>query len=92
MEPKSKDTRKIYGIDKEVSVASVNDNEENFDIQLEDGEMSFLSDDQEDSKFSDEDIKIKALNQAINIAKLMSDITVEDVLEIAAKVAKYIKG
>lgn len=92
MEPKSKDTRKIYGIDKEVSVASVNDNEENFDIQLEDGEMSFLSDDQEDSKFSDEDIKIKALNQAINIAKLMSDITVEDVLEIADKVAKYIKG
>lgn len=92
MEPKSKDTRKIYGIDKEVSVASVNDNEENFDIQLEDGKMSFLSDDQEDSKFSDEDIKIKALNQAINIAKLMSDITVEDVLEIADKVAKYIKG
>lgn len=92
MEPKSKDTRKIYGIDKEVSVASVNDNEENFDIQLEDGEMPFLSDDQEDSKFSDEDIKIKALNQAINIAKLMSDVTVEDVLEIAAKVAKYIKG
>lgn len=92
MEPKSKDTRKIYGIDKEVSVASVNDNEENFDIQLEDGEMSFLSDDQEDSKFSDEDIKIKALNQAINIAKLMSDVTVEDILEIAAKVAKYIKG
>ena len=43
-------------------------------------------------KMSDSEIKIKALNQAVNIAKLMTDVTTDDVIEIAKKLAKFIKG
>ena len=41
---------------------------------------------------TDEEIKVKALGQAINIAKLLSGVKVDDVIEIATKCAKYIKG
>ena len=41
---------------------------------------------------TDEEIKVKALGQAISIAKLLSGVKVDDVIEIAAKCAKYIKG
>ena len=69
----------------------------------EDGDMSFVDDEapspeevddakKEANKMTDEEIKIKALNQAVNIAKLMSDVTTDDVIKIAGKVAKFIKG
>lgn len=99
MEPIKKDKREAFHGGPEVSVANISDggfsDVENFFEPLanEGGEMGFLSDAEvEENKMSDEDIKIKSLNQAINIAKLMSDVTVDDVLDIAAKVAKYIKG
>jgi len=41
---------------------------------------------------TDEEIKIKALKQAVDVAKLMSDVTTDDVIEIAKKLAKFIKG
>ena len=43
-------------------------------------------------KMTDEEIKIKALKQAVDVAKLMSDVTTDDVIEIAKKLAKFIKG
>lgn len=69
----------------------------------EKGDLGFLEDnapkpeeldkaEKEAKKMSDEEIKVKALNQAISIAKLMSGVTVDDIIEIAKKTAKYIKG
>lgn len=63
------------------------------DSYNEDGDMSFIEDEKpkEPKKMTDEEIKIKAINLAINIAKLMADVSVDDVLEISGKVALYIK-
>lgn len=41
---------------------------------------------------SDEDLKIESLKIATNIAKLMSNVTTEDIVSIAETVAKFIKG
>ena len=41
---------------------------------------------------SDEDLKIESLKIATNIAKLMSNVTPEDVVNVAETVAKFIKG
>lgn len=41
---------------------------------------------------SDEELKIEALKIATNIAKLMSNVTPEDIVNIAETVAKFIKG
>lgn len=40
---------------------------------------------------SDEDIKIAAIKQAINIVKIYNEITVPLILEIADKVSHFIK-
>ena len=73
------------------------------DSYLEGGSLKFDDDnapsiedveqaEKEVKKMTDEEIKIKALNQAINVAKLMSDIDTDAVLDIAKKLAKFIKG
>lgn len=41
---------------------------------------------------SDEDLKIESLKIATNIAKLMSNVTPEDIVNVAETVAKFIKG
>ena len=75
----------------------------NVDSYLEDSGLQFNDDnapslediekeEQEVKKMTDEEIKIKALKQATDIAKLMSDVTTDDVIDIAKKVAKFIKG
>ena len=97
MKPIHRESRTAYQNGPTVSVADVNDTDitvsfDNLeDTYNEDGENSFLADNIEESTLNDEEIKIKALNQAVNIAKLMSGVTVDNVLEIAAKVAKFIK-
>ena len=81
----------------------LNAEDTNFDSYLEDGGLKFDDDnapsdedvekaEKEAKKMSDEDIKIKALKQAVDVAKLMSDVTTDDVIEIAKKLAKFIKG
>lgn len=57
------------------------------DLFEEDG----LSTDEAKS-MSDEDLKIESLKIATNIAKLMSNVTTDDIVEIAGTVAKFIKG
>ena len=47
---------------------------------------------QEVEKMTDEEIKVKALGQAVNVAKLMSNVGVDDVIKIDKKLAKFIKG
>ena len=102
MEPKERTERTSFPNGPKVSVASVDD-EPVGDIYLESGDLNFEDDDapsnediekaeQEVKKMTDEEIKIKALNQAVNIAKLMSNVGTDDVIEIAKKVAKFIKG
>ena len=41
---------------------------------------------------TDEELKIEALKIATNIGKLMSNVTTEDIVNIAETVAKFIKG
>lgn len=103
MKPVSRKDRVAYNGGPRVSVADVNskghDNIDelrflsdldSLDNYNEDGEMSFIADNNP-KKMTDEDIKVKALNLAIGIAKLMSDVSTDDILSIAAKVALYIK-
>lgn len=52
----------------------------------------FEDDEQQDAGMTDEDIKIEALKIATNIAKLMSNVTTEDIVNIAETVAKFIKN
>lgn len=74
-------------------VADVNDTPEDvfMDSFLEDGEDSFVTE-LEPDKMSDEELRIEALKRAIDIAKLMSNVTTEDVISIAAKVVDYIRN
>ena len=46
----------------------------------------------EDAGMTDEELKIEALKIATNIGKLMSNVTTEDIVNIAETVAKFIKG
>ena len=82
---------------------NLDDEETNFDSYLEGGDLKFEDDDapeiedvekaeEEAKKMTDEEIKIKALQQAVNVAKLMSNVGTDDVIEIAKKLAKFIKG
>lgn len=57
-----------------------------------DEDALFEDDAQQDPGMTDEDIKIEALKIATNIAKLMSNVTTEDIVNIAETVAKFIKN
>ena len=76
-----------------LSVADVNDTPEDvfMDSFLEDGDDSFVTE-LEPDKIPDEELRIEALKRAIDIAKLMSNVTTEDIISIAAKVVDYIRN
>lgn len=76
-----------------LSVADVNGDPQDvfMDSFLEDGEDSFVTE-LEPDKIPDEELRIEALKRAIDIAKLMSNVTTEDVISIAAKVVDYIRN
>lgn len=46
----------------------------------------------EDNGMSDEDLKIESLKIATNICKLMNNVLPEDIIEVAEKVANFIKN
>lgn len=87
MEPKKHSSRDG------LSVVDVNDTPEDvfMDSFLEDGEDGFVTELEPDN-MPDEDLRIEALKRAIDIAKLMSNVTTEDVISIAAKVVDYIRN
>ena len=87
MEPKKHSSRDG------LSVVDVNDTPEDvfMDSFLEDGEDSFVTE-LEPDKIPDEELRIEALKRAIDIAKLMSNVTTEDIISIAAKVVDYIRN
>lgn len=76
-----------------LSVADVNDTPEDvyMDSFLEDGDNSFVENIETD-KMPAEDLRIEALKRAIDIAKLMSNVTTQDVINIASKIADYISN
>ena len=76
-----------------LSVVDVNDTPEDvfMDSFLEDGEDGFVTE-LEPDKIPDEELRIEALKRAIDIAKLMSNVTTEDIISIAAKVVDYIRN
>ena len=76
-----------------LSVADVNDTPEDvyMDSFLEDGDNNFVENIEPD-KMPAEDLRIEALKRAIDIAKLMSNVTTQDVINIASKIADYISN
>ena len=85
-------------IDQEFNLDATNDDTyfEGGGLQFDDDEAPSTEDidneKNEVEKMTDEEIKVKALGQAVNVAKLMSNVGVDDVIEIAKKLAKFIKG
>lgn len=76
-----------------LTVVDVNDTPEDvyMDSFLEDGDNSFVENIEPD-KIPAEDLRIEALKRAIDIAKLMSNVTTQDVINIASKIADYISN
>lgn len=76
-----------------LTVADVKDTPEDvfMDSFLEDGDNSFIENIESD-KMPAEDLRIEALKRAIDIAKLMSNVTTQDVINIASKIADYISN
>lgn len=87
MEPKKHSSRDG------LSVVDVNDTPEDvyMDSFLEDGDDGFVKNIEPD-KMPTEDLRIEALKRAIDIAKLMSNVTTQDVINIASKIADYISN
>ena len=69
------------------SVQDVNNSNE-FDEFLENGDMGFV---EEEEIMSNTDRRIESLKRAIDIAKLMSNVTVDDVMDIAEKIDTFIR-
>lgn len=76
-----------------LTVADVKDTPEDvyMDSFLEDGDNSFVENIETD-KMPAEDLRIEALKRAIDIAKLMSNVTTQDVINIASKITDYISN
>lgn len=76
-----------------LTVADVKDTPEDvsMDSFLEDGDNGFVENIEPD-KMPAEDLRIEALKRAIDIAKLMSNVTTQDVINIASKIADYISN
>ena len=76
-----------------LTVADVKDTPEDvsMDSFLEDGDNSFVENIEPD-KMPAENLRIEALKRAIDIAKLMSNVTTQDVINIASKIADYISN
>lgn len=51
-----------------------------------------IFEDENTTGMTDEELKIESLKIATNIGKLMSNVTTEDIVNIAETVAKFIKG
>ena len=76
-----------------LTVADVKDTPEDvsMDSFLNDGDNGFVENIEPD-KMPAEDLRIEALKRAIDIAKLMSNVTTQDVINIASKIADYISN
>lgn len=66
-----------------------------YDMANEDGEMGFVDDmnteDETNTQEYIEDLRIESLKRAIDIAKLMSNVTPEDIISLAEKLVTFIR-
>jgi hypothetical protein len=93
MEPRTRNIRRLYQGGPAVVVADTDGNPmTDLDDYFEDGDEVFLNNLESEKHISDEDIKIKAIKQAIDIAKIQDAVTTEDVLKIASQLAIFIKN
>lgn len=90
MEPKIHKTRTSEAGEQQ-NVRDINDTQ--FDIFMddieEDGSLGFV--DENKTQEYIEDLRIEALKRAIDIAKLMSNVTTDDIIDLAAKLIVFIK-
>jgi hypothetical protein len=101
MDPIKRDTRIVDG--REIPVVDINaspmDSENINDDNLtsldsifsdesfnETGDSNFLND---ETPISETDIKVTSMKQAIKIARLFSNVTVDDIIETAGRIAKF---
>ena len=93
MEPRTRNIRRLYQGGPAVVVADTDGNPmTDLDDYFEDGDEVFLNNIESEKHITDEDIKIKALKQAIDIAKIQDAVTTEDVLKVASQLAIFIKN
>ena len=93
MEPRTRNIRRLYQGGPAVVVADTDGNPmTDLDDYFEDGDEIFLNNIESEKHITDEDIKIKALKQAIDIAKIQDAVTTEDVLKVASQLAIFIKN
>ena len=93
MEPRTRNIRRLYQGGPAVVVADTDGNPmTDLDDYFEDGDEVFLNNLESEKHISDEDIKIKAIKQAIDIAKIQDAVTTEDVLKVASQLAIFIKN
>ena len=93
MEPRTRNIRRLYQGGPAVVVADTDGNPmTDLDDYFEDGDEIFLNNIESEKHITDEDIKIKALKQAIDIAKIQDAVTTEDILKVASQLAIFIKN
>lgn len=93
MEPVKHKTRTPAPGMKPLGVADINDNPEDFylDSFFEDDE-GFVDASVHEQTLEEQKQRIEALKRAIDIAKLMSNVTTDDVINLANKVLDYLKN
>lgn len=92
MEPRTRNIRRLYQGGPAVVVADTDGNPmTDLDDYFEDGDEVFLNNLESEKHITDEDIKIKALKQAIDVAKIQEAVTTKDILKIASQLATFIK-
>ena len=92
MEPRTKNIRRLYQGGPAVVVADTDGNPmTDLDDYFEDGDEVFLNNLESEKHITDEDIKIKALKQAIDVQKIKETVTTKDILKIASQLATFIK-
>ena len=92
MEPRKRNIRRLYQGGTAVVVADTDGNPmTDLDDYFEDGDGVFLNNLESEKHMTDEDIKIKAIKQAIDVAKIQEAVTTKDILKIASRLATFIK-
>ena len=92
MEPRKRNIRRLYQGGPAVVVADTDGNPmTDLDDYFEDGDGVFLNNLESEKHMTDEDIKIKAIKQAIDVAKIQEAVTTKDILKIASRLATFIK-
>lgn len=92
MEPKIHKTRTpASGMDP-VEVSDINDFNDNIFEPFLETDTGYLDPQEHEQVLKEQEQRIEALKRAIDIAKLMSNVTTDDVINIANSVIDYLKN